>query len=230
MIGVNAQRVEEYKGFAQRDRMEIETTRVALEEVKMQSESLEQKTQLLTDSLTAAQDSLADAESVFNASQKKMDELRVSVQTARTESVQLEREATAKREELMKLKVRYEQDAIDDEESVAATIGGVGDAGRRLLDCVVVADVYAAGEQPIDGVSKNDLVDGLIAHGHRHVVALENENKLPEIIKDLTETGDIVICLGAGSVSAWAHALPEKLEELGKRSGKNALVHKEFGD
>ena len=140
VIGVNAQRVEEYKGFAQRDRMEIETTRVALEEVKMQSESLEQKTQLLTDSLTAAQDSLADAESVFNASQKKMDELRVSVQTARTESVQLEREAAANREELMKLKLRHEQEVVDDEESVGAIIGGSGDAGRRLLDCVVMAD------------------------------------------------------------------------------------------
>ena len=140
VIGVNAQRVQEYKSFAERDRIEIEGTKRALEDVRMQSESLEQKTRLLTDSLTAAKDALADAESVFDASQKKMDELRVSVQTARTESVQLEREASEKREELMKLKVRYEQDAIDDEESVAATIGGVGDAGRRLLDCVVVAD------------------------------------------------------------------------------------------
>ena len=140
VIGVNAQRVEEYKSFAERDQIEIEGTKRALEDVRMQSESLEQKTQLLTDSLSAAKDALADAESVFQASQRKMDELRVSVQTARTESVQLEREANEKREELMRLKVRCEQDALDDEESVSATIGGVGDAGRRLLDCVVVAD------------------------------------------------------------------------------------------
>ena len=140
VIGVNAQRVEEYKSFAARDRIEVEGAKRALEDVRMQSESLEQKTQLLTDSLSAARDALADAESVFNASQKRMDELRVSVQTARTESVQLEREANERRDELMKLKVRYEQDALDDEESVAATIGGVGDAGRRLVDCVIVAD------------------------------------------------------------------------------------------
>ena len=140
VIGVNAQRVEEYKSFAARDRIEVEGAKRALEDVRMQSESLEQKTQLLTDSLLTARDALADAESVFNASQKRMDELRVSVQTARTESVQFEREANERREELMKLKVRYEQDALDDEESVAATIGGVGDAGRRLVDCVVVAD------------------------------------------------------------------------------------------
>ena len=140
VIGVNAQRVEEYKSFAARDRAEIEGTRRALEEVRMQAESLGQKTQLLTDSLAAAKASLAEAEGAFEASQRRMEELRVGVQAARTESVQLEREANERREELMTLKVRYEQEAVDDEESVAATIGGAGDAGRRLLDCFVVAD------------------------------------------------------------------------------------------
>lgn len=140
VIGVNAQRVEEYKAFASRDRAEIEITKTTLAEVIMQSESLEQKTALLTDSLAAAKETLAEAESVFNASQKRMDELRVSVQTARTDSVMLEREASERREELMKLKVRYEQETADAEDSVAAVIGGAGDSGRRLLDCVVVAD------------------------------------------------------------------------------------------
>ena len=140
VIGVNAQRVAEYRSFAERDRAEIEGTRRALEDVRMQSESLEQKTQLLTDSLSAAKESLSEAEASFNASQRRMDELRVAVQTARTESVQLEREANERREELMKLKLKHEQEVIDDEESVSATIGGTGDSGRRLLDCLIVAD------------------------------------------------------------------------------------------
>lgn len=91
-------------------------------------------------------------------------------------------------------------------------------------DCVIVADIFAAGEEPLEGVSKETLVDGLKAHGHRHVIALEDEKKLPEIIKDLTVSGDIVICLGAGNVSAWANALPEQLNAIVKKSGKNALL------
>ena len=140
VIGVNAQRIVEYKSFAERDRAEIEGTRRALDEVRLQAESLEQKTRLLTDSLAAAKGTLADAETAFDASQRRMDELRTSVQAARLESVRLEREANERREELMKLKLRHEQEVIDDEESVTATIGGAGDSGRRLLDCVVVAD------------------------------------------------------------------------------------------
>lgn len=91
-------------------------------------------------------------------------------------------------------------------------------------DCVIVADIFAAGEEPLEGISKETLVDGLKAHGHRHVIALEDEKKLPEIIKDLTVSGDIVICLGAGNVSAWANALPEQLNAIVKKSGKNALL------
>ena len=140
VIGVNAQRIVEYKSFAERDRAEIEGTRRALDEVRLQAESLEQKTRLLTDSLAAAKGTLADAETAFDASQRRMDELRTSVQAARLESVRLEREANERREELMKLKLLHEQEVIDDEESVTATIGGAGDSGRRLLDCVVVAD------------------------------------------------------------------------------------------
>ena len=140
VIGVNAQRVEEYKSFVARDRQEIESAKRSLEDVRMQAESLAQKTRLLTDSLSAARESLAGAESSFEASQQRMDELRTSVQTARTEAVRLEHEADGRREELMKLRVRCEQEALDDEESVSATIGGIGDAGRRLVDCVVVAD------------------------------------------------------------------------------------------
>ena len=88
VIGVNATRIEEYKQFADRDRAEIEGTKRALEDVRMQGESLEQKTQHLYDSLAAAKESVADAEETFRASQAKMDELRLAVQNARTESVQ----------------------------------------------------------------------------------------------------------------------------------------------
>lgn len=81
-------------------------------------------------------------------------------------------------------------------------------------DVVLVADVYAAGEQPIEGVSKEALVEGVRSHGHRHVDVMPDPNKLPEQIAAIAEAGDMVICLGAGSVTYWAHDLPGQLEEL----------------
>jgi UDP-N-acetylmuramate--alanine ligase len=81
-------------------------------------------------------------------------------------------------------------------------------------DVVVVADVYTAGEAPIEGVSKEALVEGLKRAGHKQVVPLESEQKLAETIKQLANKGDMVVCLGAGSISKWANQLPIELEML----------------
>lgn len=78
-------------------------------------------------------------------------------------------------------------------------------------DAVVVAPVYAAGEQPIPGAGQQDLVDGLKARGHRKVVAIAGPEELAGVVKDLAKPGDYVVCLGAGSISQWAYALPEQL-------------------
>ncbi len=78
-------------------------------------------------------------------------------------------------------------------------------------DVVAIADVYAAGEDPIPGASRDDLVAGLIAHGHRHARALLDEADLTRLVKEQARPGDLVVCLGAGSISAWANALPAKL-------------------
>jgi UDP-N-acetylmuramate--alanine ligase len=82
-------------------------------------------------------------------------------------------------------------------------------------DVVVVAPVYPAGEQPIEGIDRDALVQGLRAHGHRQAVPLEGPEKLAGMIKDLAKPGDYVICLGAGSISQWAYALPAELAALG---------------
>ena len=78
-------------------------------------------------------------------------------------------------------------------------------------DVVAIADVYAAGEDPIQGASRDDLVAGLIAHGHRHALALLDEADLARLVREQARPGDMVICLGAGSISTWANALPGKL-------------------
>ena len=81
-------------------------------------------------------------------------------------------------------------------------------------DMVVVADVYPAGEAPIDGVDRDSLADGLRARGHRHVEILEAPEFLAATIAGRAKPNDVVICLGAGTVTAWAHALPGELEAL----------------
>jgi UDP-N-acetylmuramate--alanine ligase len=83
-------------------------------------------------------------------------------------------------------------------------------------DTVIVADVYAAGEQPIEGVGKDALVEGARRFGHRRVMALESVHALPELIAAEAREGDLVVCLGAGDITQWAYALPGQLEALGE--------------
>ncbi|MCH2095890.1 MAG: UDP-N-acetylmuramate--L-alanine ligase [Rhodobacteraceae bacterium] len=78
-------------------------------------------------------------------------------------------------------------------------------------DVVAISEVFAAGEQPIPGASRDDLVAGLIRHGHRHARALHHEDDLERLVREQTQPGDIVVCLGAGTISTWAHGLPDRL-------------------
>jgi UDP-N-acetylmuramate--alanine ligase len=74
-------------------------------------------------------------------------------------------------------------------------------------DVVFVTPVYPAGEEPIEGVNSEALVEGLRAHGHRMVRAVENLDELCRELRDLAAEGDMVICMGAGDVTKWAAAL-----------------------
>jgi UDP-N-acetylmuramate--alanine ligase len=78
-------------------------------------------------------------------------------------------------------------------------------------DHVLIAPVYAAGEQPIEGASADDLVAGIKARGHRSVQALPAPEALAAMIKAQAKPGDFVICLGAGTITNWAYALPGEL-------------------
>ncbi|MEW5422788.1 UDP-N-acetylmuramate--L-alanine ligase [Amorphus sp. 3PC139-8] len=81
-------------------------------------------------------------------------------------------------------------------------------------DAVVVANVYPAGESPISGADRDGLVAGLRTHGHRAVTALEGPEALAGVISKVAKPGDYVVCLGAGSITQWAHVLPGQLEAL----------------
>jgi len=79
-------------------------------------------------------------------------------------------------------------------------------------DNVYIADVFAAGEAPIENVSGPDLVEGLTSHGHKSAVSITNEN-LAQTLKPNLEKGDLIVCLGAGDITYWANALPSALDE-----------------
>jgi UDP-N-acetylmuramate--alanine ligase len=81
-------------------------------------------------------------------------------------------------------------------------------------DAVLVAPIYAAGEQPIAGASRDDLVAGIKAAGHRNVQALDGRHALAGLVAGLARPGDYIVCLGAGDITQWAYALPKELEAL----------------
>ena len=76
-------------------------------------------------------------------------------------------------------------------------------------DVVGITDVFAAGESSIKGAERDDLVSGLIRHGHRNVFSVENESGLLDFYSSQCQKGDMLIFLGAGSISAWAYRLVE---------------------
>ncbi|HHB81728.1 MAG TPA: UDP-N-acetylmuramate--L-alanine ligase [Aliiroseovarius sp.] len=78
-------------------------------------------------------------------------------------------------------------------------------------DVVGIADVFAAGEAPIEGASRDDLVAGLTAHGHRHALGVASEDALADLVRAEAKPGDIIVCLGAGTISGWARGLEAKL-------------------
>ncbi|OKL45395.1 UDP-N-acetylmuramate--L-alanine ligase [Pseudovibrio exalbescens] len=87
-------------------------------------------------------------------------------------------------------------------------------------DTVIVAPVYAAGEQPIEGFDQADLVAGLKAGGHRSVHLLDGPENLAELVSQVAEEGDYVLCLGAGTITQWAHKLPGDLAALHPNEGE----------
>ncbi len=86
------------------------------------------------------------------------------------------------------------------------------------VDVAIIADIYSAGQDPIPGIDSDVLVEGIKKTGHKNVLKLNSQNdfpnQLPQLIKQHANPGDMVVCIGAGSVSGWAHNLPKKLQEI----------------
>ena len=83
-------------------------------------------------------------------------------------------------------------------------------------DQVIIAPVYAAGEAPIEGATHDHLVQGLKDRGHRAVFKIDNPEQLAPLVHGMVKPGDIVVCLGAGTITQWAYALPGQLAAIDK--------------
>ena len=81
----------------------------------------------------------------------------------------------------------------------------------RDADSVVITPLYSAGESPIDGIDHHALAEGIRSRGHKSVVAVDCERDIVPVLWRYARPGDIVVCLGAGNSTEWAHALPEWL-------------------
>jgi UDP-N-acetylmuramate--alanine ligase len=86
-------------------------------------------------------------------------------------------------------------------------------------DSVIIAPVYPAGESPIEGATHDALAEGLRARGHRSVQKIDAPEQLPSMVKGLVKPGDIVVCLGAGTITQWAYSLPQQLAALDSQTG-----------
>lgn len=80
-------------------------------------------------------------------------------------------------------------------------------------DTVRIADVFAAGESPIEGISAPSLVESIRSHGHREV-SLTTRGTLAADLKDDLEKGDLIVCLGAGDITYWAADLADALDTV----------------
>ncbi len=82
-------------------------------------------------------------------------------------------------------------------------------------DIVVVTPVYSAGEAPIPGIDRDELASGLRRHGHPHVLTVDDEESLIATVATIAKAGDLVVGLGAGTITDWINALPARLEQHG---------------
>ncbi len=67
-------------------------------------------------------------------------------------------------------------------------------------DLLVMTDIYAASEEPIEGVSSESLMKEIQQHGQRYTAYVPDVQKLAEEVRQMLQPGDLVLSLGAGNI------------------------------
>jgi UDP-N-acetylmuramate--alanine ligase len=83
-------------------------------------------------------------------------------------------------------------------------------------DLLLVTEIYPAGEEPIPGVTGLALAEGIKKHGHRDVRFVEALDAIPAVVAKEMEEGDLILTLGAGSVTTLSDRLVETVRDRGK--------------
>ena len=87
-------------------------------------------------------------------------------------------------------------------------------------DKVVVSEIYSAGEAPIKGISRDELIKGIKKNSKLEPIALSSNKELAHIINEIGKPNDLVVCLGAGTITYWANDLPDELAQLRNKKKK----------
>ncbi len=220
VIGVNEQRIAEYKAWSDRDGREIHSTRQQLEEIGMQTESLAQKTALLEEGLEAARAALDDAETAFRESSAKIDALRQELQDGRSESVMCDRRANETRDAIARLDEQAREQIIKRErlvseeaqlrENVAAadetlaTVKARLDAARAAEDAAAAASEAAEEQRAALAAELEDLRANF---GKMQAEAAAKEAQL-DLLNDAKSASD-AFAAGAQKLLDGSLGLPE---------------------
>ncbi|WP_039456669.1 UDP-N-acetylmuramate--L-alanine ligase [Candidatus Jidaibacter acanthamoebae] len=86
----------------------------------------------------------------------------------------------------------------------------------KEADVLYISEVYPAGEEPINGVDSQALVQNIKKTTGQEVYLLPDHNQIASILKSTIQPNDLVIFLGAGNITKWAYQLPEQLANLQK--------------
>ena len=78
-------------------------------------------------------------------------------------------------------------------------------------DHVLLLDVFPAGEEPITNFKSTNLEVGLSNYGHKNVLYIKDQKTLMRTLLKLAKPNDLIICLGAGSITKIANKLEDDL-------------------
>ena len=81
-------------------------------------------------------------------------------------------------------------------------------------DVLIISEVYAAGEKPVEGISGRVLFEEVEQFGHKNIFFESEMNKIPSLLKKIAKPGDIILVLGAGNIS---QIIPDIIKTLGAR-------------
>lgn len=82
-------------------------------------------------------------------------------------------------------------------------------------DQLIIAPVYGAGEEPIEGITSEKLAKAVRQQGDvQNVFEIEDAKEIAYLVRRIAKPGDLVLCLGAGSITYWAASLPAQLDPL----------------